>query len=672
MDPSVIFTPLEVAGVTPDSVSIRWTSKIKGISKSRVSFSVFVKGEMADGDPLHWVDAPEKDSCTITGLKEGTKYEFFVVASDSETEEEFNTEPAGDDGLVVTTPVNDVEPPTVSSKRLTASNIDDQGFTLKWTKAEDKVTDKTKIIYRVFYLEAGDPAAAWKVAENARDIGSYRFDNLKSGTQYLLYVEAVDEAGNICRYPAGEDTTKKVKTKGLVQDIYGRKMTARTQDSITVEWDKASTNPKREKDIRYDIRLLEGRDLECQSLQDVKGYAYTFKGLKPFTYYSFSIKAIHKDGSTSDYAPLTVSTTDSEAPKANPRSVTTETTTDSITLHWEEATDNATVHEKIRYDVKWRESGDSGDTWHTIHAGKGISSYTLTGLKESTNYSLLVKAYDEAGNELLYADSESGMAFFAKTGSTDTEAPTVEDRSLTCTYEDMESVTIQWDPATDNKTEKDKIRYEVWFLPPMGEPNRYWKRVKADTGFYSYTFTGLKPDTYYDCYVRAIDKADNAIQYPRENGSIGIQTTKPEEWRKMECVQCYNNASASFSIFIPASFNRFRFGISFDFSRELDTTPIITLDSLKCSLNIHLINGYVHVSLNGGKKSISTSIYSKPKEWQHIDLMYQKGVLTVNGKSFQVGELEGVYGGNNLLSSKDFVNETSFKGFIKNVVVNSY
>ena len=105
----------------------------------------------------------------------------------------------------------------------------------------------------------------------------------------------------------------------------------------------------------------------------------------------------------------------------------------------------------------------------------------------------------------------------------DTQAPSVGDRNLLVTKVTRDSITIEWEKATDNVTAPDKILYKV-FLTEENNPTDPWHLIKEATGIQSHTFTGLKPNTAYAFNVKAYDEAGNLLQYPLDNGCMTAKT----------------------------------------------------------------------------------------------------------------------------------------------------
>ena len=199
----------------------------------------------------------------------------------------------------------------------------------------------------------------------------------------------------------------------------------------------------------------------------------------------------------------------------------TATTRNSISIQWEPATDNVTQQSKIRYQVWCKLDNVPTDPWKKVEEKTGLTSYTLKGLKEATTYAFYVRAFDEAGNFLQYPLDNGCMT--AKTASSDSVAPTVKNRSIKVTATTRNSISIQWEPATDNVTQQSKIRYQVW-CKMSNVPSDPWKKVEEKQGISSYTFTSLKQATEYSFFVDAFDEAGNTLSYPLDNGCMTAKT----------------------------------------------------------------------------------------------------------------------------------------------------
>ena len=306
-------------------------------------------------------------------------------------------------------------------------------------------------------------------------------------------------------------------------------VTGITGNSISIKWDPA-TDAKPDPYV-YKVGLTEEENVydPWHIVEEGKGfYSYTFTGLKPELSYAFFVKAYDGDELIRQYplfnGCMTAKTgaVDKEAPTVYTKQITvTDSTRDSISIKWEAAVDNVTPKQNINYQVWFKLSNTPSDPWHLVREEKGITTHTFKNLKEETQYSFFVRAFDEAGNSLQYPLSNGCMT--AKTKAGDKEAPTVDNKHITVTGTTRDSISIQWEAAADNVTSKANIRYEVWFKL-SDTPSDPWHCVYEKNGITSYTFKGLKEGTKYSFFVRAFDDSGNSLQYPLSNGCMTART----------------------------------------------------------------------------------------------------------------------------------------------------
>ncbi len=788
--PSVKISNPELTDITSDSITVTWKPQIKGISETKVHFQVAAEGHFPDGGFFRRVDAPKKNTCTFTGLRDKTVYSFYIIALD-ETDEELKQYPEDEDDEPLTdiTKAIDVTAPSVGSRKLTVVNRFADGFDIQWKKAKDKVSAQKDIRYECWIKKAGSTQNAKKIWSE-KDLDQVHITGLKSGTAYDFYVLAIDEAGNSLRYP-GEDKYETAETLDTVApEVKDPKISVVefTQDSISIRWEPATDNDTSQKDLKYWVYLREhgmtqrwGDPVE----KSAQIQSYKFTDLKPSTEYDFRVVAYDRSNNPFEYRVGSQRTTDTEAPKADPKSIqVTKTTTDSLSLVWEPAkdnvsasdkiqyilywkrnrtneswslkkldpgvssaeitslkpdseygvfikaydeannefkyydesnpclirtakdttspevqtaalgvtrvtkdsisiewkmaTDNVTPKEKISYEVYWTRHDDSQCPWDYAKVGTSVSSYTISNLRSNTRYAIYVKAIDGAGNALKYMDKGNYCLITTHDGT----PPTVADPSLTVTYKDTSSFSIQWNPATDNKIAKQQIYYKVHFIPLEGNGN--WTIYKQGKDFCTCTFTGMKDNSTYRCYVTAEDEVGNVLKYSTRD----ISTTQKRVLTYGSSFDCNGHLKSTPELYqdLGTKFNRYNFRLLFNFKfpngLNSQNYHILSLDSRKNTLSILLrpapsrftisrlreVPFVVYVSVNGGKRTFDIGTVSA-LTWNSIDLTFSKGKLTVNGKDFEVGSLDTIMNGNNFLTSQDANNRTCFKGVIKDLEV---
>ena len=141
---------------------------------------------------------------------------------------------------------------------------------------------------------------------------------------------------------------------------------------------------------------------------------------------------------------------------------------------------------------------------------------------------------------------------------------------------------------------------------------------------------------------------------------------------KPEAVSCdgvYQSATRV-HVDLGPRFVRDSFEMAFDFNCVAGKSPndnILVLDTSYRSLIVGTKDGKVRIGINNGSQYFETPVTFKEGTWQHIDLVYKAGVVTINGNAIKTGTMNG--SGNNILSSNNFSNGHCFKGTIRNLVV---
>jgi len=187
---------------------------------------------------------------------------------------------------------------------------------------------------------------------------------------------------------------------------------------------------------------------------------------------------------------ITAGSSDTVAPTAPTlaASGTTETTTN---LSWSGATDNVAV---TGYDVY--QNG-------AFKASTASTSYTVTGLTPSTNYSFTVRAKDAAGNVSVDSNVVNETTLTPVPDTTAPTAPTLSASGTTTT-----TTNLSWSGATDNVA---VTGYDVY-------QNGVFRASTTSTTF---AVTGLTASTTYSFTVRAKDAAGNVST---DSNSVSVTT----------------------------------------------------------------------------------------------------------------------------------------------------
>ena len=227
-------------------------------------------------------------------------------------------------------------------------------------------------------------------------------------------------------------------------------------------------------------------------------------GLEVETEYTLSIKAFDKAGNKSEAGTVTFTTigsepeVDNEAPTVPTEIKANNITESSVDISWTASEDNVGV---VGYEIY------NGDT--LLATVNNETSAKITGLAEGTEYTLSIKAFDEAGNK-----SEAGTVTFTTIGSepeVDNEAPTVP-TEIKANNITESSVDISWTASEDNVG---VVGYEIY------NGDELLATVNNET---SIKITGLTEGTEYTLSVKAFDIAGNKS----EAGTVTFTTIESE------------------------------------------------------------------------------------------------------------------------------------------------
>ncbi len=105
---------------------------------------------------------------------------------------------------------------------------------------------------------------------------------------------------------------------------------------------------------------------------------------------------------------------------------------------------------------------------------------------------------------------------------TDTQAPTAATINEKIMVSDK-TATLSWEPAKDNQTSFDDLRYQVFWK--MNGSTEVKNSGTPKAAFFSYKIEGLTASTTYTVWVEVFDKAGNKAKYPEKT----FTTAKKEE-----------------------------------------------------------------------------------------------------------------------------------------------
>ena len=249
-----------------------------------------------------------------------------------------------------------------------------------------------------------------------------------------------------------------------------------TQSSVTLSWTASTDNIGV---TGYDV-FRNGTKINSSL---VTSTTYDVSGLTAASNYQFYVQARDAAGNTSANSNIvSVTTPDTQAPTAPSNLAATNITQTSLTLNWTASTDNVGP---IGYDI-------FQDNVKINVSPVTSTSFNVNGLSTSSSYAFYVMASDAAGNA-----TNSAVLNITTLGPPDTESPT-SPANLAATATGQSSVTLTWEPSTDNIS---VTGYDV-----------YQNGIKVNTSVVTNTtfnVTGLAALTDYEFYVVARDAAGN-------------------------------------------------------------------------------------------------------------------------------------------------------------------
>ena len=438
--------------------------------------------------------------------------------------------------------------PTVSNTDFKKIKVTDDSIYIEWEKATDDVTPADKILYKIYIRENKD-ADTYRLVVQGYNISSYSIRNLKPETEYLVYVTALDETGNSVRYPAF-GASKRIKTAVYDKEpptVLSTEFTSiyTTPSSIKVTWEKAKDNITPENKINYQVYLMPDLPNEPHHMvyEGKNISSYTFTGLQDKTNYLVHVFAEDEAGNFIRYPAKNASQRiktgvwDKVPPTVSDTHFKTiDVTSNSITVTWEKAKDNLQAADQIVYKMYIKEKDETAGIRQVAEA-KNLSTYTFKGLKADTEYLVYVRAYDGADNFVQYPGSCAAKCI--KTAEVDTEKPTVTSSAFKNIHTTPNSIYVEWEPAKDNVTPANKIRYKLYFKENVSTETT--KLIKDDTAYYSHTFTGLKAETEYLVRVVGYDDAGNYVEYPAKNAMFRIKTGAMDKEKPVASSTAFKN-----------------------------------------------------------------------------------------------------------------------------------
>jgi arylsulfatase A-like enzyme/chitodextrinase len=263
-----------------------------------------------------------------------------------------------------------------------------------------------------------------------------------------------------------------------------------TDDAVTLQWLPSSDNDVVE---RYTVY----RDGVPTGSSTTPGFVDS--GLAAGTTYTYGVEAVDRSGNVSGRsAPLVVETLTPEPPDVVAPSVpvgvrVVSVGLESVSVAWDASSDDRGV---AGYRV-WIDGVVVGST--------EVLEFSVSSLSPGTVYSVVVTAFDAAGNE-----SSGSDPLVVETSTPDVAAPSVPS-GVRVVSVGLESASVAWDASSDDRG---VAGYRVWVDGV----------VVGSTDALEFSVSSLSPGTAYEVVVTAFDAAGNESS-PSE--ALSIETPLP-------------------------------------------------------------------------------------------------------------------------------------------------
>ncbi|TYQ15580.1 UNVERIFIED_CONTAM: fibronectin type III domain protein [Acetivibrio alkalicellulosi] len=451
--PPTVPENIRVTGKTLTTITIEWDESTDNVQVE--GYDIYRNGiRVGNTRTLRYIDQ---------GLTPNTQYTYTVRAYDPSRNFSDDSE-----AISATTDVDD-EPPTIP-RNLSISSRTDTSVSLSWSASTDNAA-----------------VAGYKVLRNDTHIADttntrYTDSHLQPGT-YVYTVKAYDASGNVSDISSSVTYDNEPPT--VPQDV---EVVSVTPTSVTIQWTASSDN----------IGVSGYRVYRNGSfIRNITQTSFTDTGLTPDETYVYTVEAYDVAGNRSgESESITVTAAvDTEPPTIPGNLRINSKTQSSITLIWNNSTDNVRVE---GYNV-YRDGEKIGSS--------NINRYTDEDVSTDNIYTYTVTAYDKAGNE-----SEESQPL-----SADIKIPGTPEEIFVTAGE--LKVDVVW-----SKVDENVHRYRI-YKSANGEEYQLISQLIST----SYTDTNLLEGTTYTYKVTVIDsfgvEGEGIISLPV---TVLPDTTPPE------------------------------------------------------------------------------------------------------------------------------------------------
>ena len=424
---------------TTDSITLNW-----GAVESATKYYVQYRTGSASYETI--AVASGATSYTIADLLSGATYELRVRA-------------IGDGDAYVNSDYGATTSVVVKTK-LTILDLSATATTDSITATWNAVEGATK-----YYVQYKTGDSAYETVSVASDVTNYTLAGLSSGATYELRVRAIGDGDVYLSSDYSATISVVVKTQLAPPTL----TVSATTNSITASWNAV------ENASGYAVAYKKSTDSEF-TLVDASTTTLTLSSLISGT--TYDVKVLAK-GDGDLYVDSSYTSTTSVVVKtklATPTIISTESTTDSITVNWQ-ASENA-----VKYNVYYRASGSTA--YETVSVPSSMTRVAIADLSSGTTYDVRVRAIGD-GDTFVNSDYSATESVIVKT-----KLATPEITASATT----DSITVNWNAI------EGASKYYLQYKTGSGS----YETVSVSASVTNYTIAGLTSGSEYVLRVCAI------------------------------------------------------------------------------------------------------------------------------------------------------------------------
>ncbi len=327
----------------------------------------------------------------------------------------------------------DIIPPT-PGKIISVKASGLKTITVSWEASSDNETQQKDLQYKLIYSNRNNISTVESAEKNGTVIMGWtpgtlsrQIKGMSAADTFYFTVLVRDRAGNIALYMpqvlSTTDSTPPV-AKGPVS------VSSISRDSLMVSWPPAMDDVTSQEKLQYKLLYTTPNNIKMIANVENSGTlimdwtanvkSRQVNDLASMNTYYFVVMVKDEAGNKTMYTPQKSSTLDAGAPGPGTNAPSGESgvtvsdiTSDSATVSWGIANDDAVLNEKLQYKVVYSTSRNIDNVSDANANGQialgwtaNVNSYRINGLEPSTTYYIATLVKDEAGNETLYGFRE--------------------------------------------------------------------------------------------------------------------------------------------------------------------------------------------------------------------------------------------------------------------------